>query len=105
MFNKKIYVLNYEETAWLGSGNNVNGVTIHDYECYGSYKKAKKAFMDRALEIKKGYTGAFSVGKENYICEGYTLDEMWDRMNISWSRKDDGHLASQNLCIRIKDIH
>lgn len=102
MFNKKIYVLEYEETAWIRSDNSV---TIHDYECYSSYKKAKKAFMDRALEIKKGYTGAFSVGKENYTCEGYTLDGMWDRMNISWSRKDEGHLAFQELHIRIKVIH
>lgn len=102
MFNKKIYVLEYEETAWLRSDNRM---TIHDYECYSSYKKAKKAFMDRALEIKKGYTGAFSVGKENYTCEGYTLDGTWDRMNISWSRKDEGHLAFQELRIRFKDIH
>lgn len=102
MFNKKIYVLEYEETAWLTSDNSVR---IHDYECYSSYKKAKKAFIDRALEIKKGYTGAFSIGKENYTCEGYTLDEMWDRMNISWSRKDDEHLVFQELRIRFKDIH
>lgn len=102
MFNKKIYVLEYEETAWLRSDNSV---TIHDYEWYSSYKKAKKAFMDRALEIKKGYTGAFSVGKENYTCGGYALDERWDRMNISWSCKDEGHLVVQELRIGIKDIH